>query len=110
MLDYVSGELALNTGPMHYQPHPPRRFHDCEIEQLLEQSHSISQQTRAVVESAVAHHKQATLQAGYIETVQQNRNEGVIEVEQIIQQRFDAHGVIDGIAAALAPALEGNNQ
>lgn len=110
LLDYVSGELALNTGPMIINRTRPRRFHDREIEQLLEQSNTISQQTRAVVESAVAHHKQATLQAGYIETVQQNRDEGVIEVEQIIQQRFDAHGVIDGIAAALAPALESNKQ
>ncbi len=109
LLDYVSGELGLSTGPMILNRTRPRRFLDQEIQQLVKQGDSVSQQTRAVVESAVAHHKQATLQAGYMDAVLRNRSEGLVEVEQLIQQRFDAHGIIDGIAAALEPALEGNN-
>lgn len=110
LLDYVSAELGLNTGPMIINRTRPRRFLDHEIEQLQQRSQSISQPTRAVVESAVAHHKQATMQAEYMKALQKKRGEGLVEVEQIIQQRFEAQGVIDGIAAALAPALEGNTQ
>jgi hypothetical protein len=107
LLDYVSGELALKTGPMIINRTRRRRFLDAEIEHLLAQGSAVSGQTRAVLESAAAHHKQASLQAGYMDKVLQQRTEGLVEVEQVIQRRFDAHGIINGIAAELAPALEG---
>ncbi len=107
LLDYVSGELALGTGPMIINRTRARRFVDKEIKQLRQQMESVSQQTRTVLESAMAHHKQASLQASYMDGLSKNRTEGLVEVPQIIQRRFDARGIIDGIVVELAPALGG---
>jgi anion-transporting ArsA/GET3 family ATPase len=106
LLDYVGGELALHTGPMIINRTRQRRFLDQEIKQLQARRKGADAEMLAVIDSAIAHHRQSSLQAGYMQDLGR-KQVPIIEVPQVIQNRFDAAGVIDGMAATLAPVMEG---
>ncbi len=107
LLDYLGQELGLNTGPMIVNRTRAKRFSDHEIELLQQNSPHNSAQLQAVIHSALAHHRLATLQAGYIAELRQKLPQ-LIEVPQIIQSRFDGATIIDGMAAALEQAMAGS--
>jgi anion-transporting ArsA/GET3 family ATPase len=109
LLDYVGQELQLNTGPMIINRYRAQRFSDREIELLVTNSDAASDEATAIIDSAVAHHRLSTLQANYVAQLRNSRPQ-IVEVPQVIQNRFDAAGIIDGMSAALAPALAGGNK
>lgn len=107
--DYVGQELQLNTGPMIINRFRAQRFSDREIELLATKSDTACDEARAIIDSAVAHHRLSTLQASYIAQLREQTPQ-VVEVPQVIQNRFDATGIINGMTSTLAPALAGRSK
>ncbi len=106
----IGSILGLLIGrPRVINRYRAQRFSDREIELLVTNSDAASDEATAIIDSAVAHHRLSTLQANYVAQLR-NSTPRIVEVPQVIQNRFDAAGIIDGMSAALTPALAGGNK
>ena len=101
LLQYVSSELQLPTGPLIVNRTRQARFSGSEIEGLQAGSEAASPATRALVKDAVAFQRLCELQQSYIERIEGE----YIEVPRVIRASFDADTIIGGMVASLQPAM-----